>query len=85
MKFHIELAQPSFDRGTLQLHQLRVVNEVLAASCCNLAKGTYHSFHKGFDPDWRRNGPGNGLQHFEIGQATEEGVWRMIGVMGRWK
>lgn len=73
MNFHVELAQMAIDRGRLRLHQLRVGDDVLASNCCIAVNGTYHVFHKGFNPDWKKYSPGNVLQHHEIGEAIAEG------------
>jgi CelD/BcsL family acetyltransferase involved in cellulose biosynthesis len=74
--FHREFVEAAFDRGWLRFYQIRVGDQIAAATCGVILGDTYFLFQKGFDPSWSKYGPGVVLQAYELQQAIDAGCAR---------
>jgi CelD/BcsL family acetyltransferase involved in cellulose biosynthesis len=73
-RFYFELAEWAAARGELRLWFLRLDRRAIAFAYCLEADGVHYQLKTGFDPEYRRFGPGVLLTREKIKHAFEAGI-----------
>jgi CelD/BcsL family acetyltransferase involved in cellulose biosynthesis len=80
-RFYVDVARWAGERGWLALRLLRVDGRAIASDLCLDADGVIYSLKGGFDPAFRRFGPGMLMYYESLREAFERGMhsYEMLG------
>ena len=81
--FHAEAAPALMEQGLLRLHALRLEERIVAVLYGLLAKGRFHFYLSGFDPDLGGLGVGTLVIRHAMEQAIREGAREFDFLRGR--
>ena len=86
-RFYTEVARWAAERGWLRLCFLRLGGRAIAFDYCLVYDRTVYVLKGGYDPAYRRHGPGIVLTHMSLAQAFSEGLgaYEFLGVSEPYK